>query len=256
MMRKFLMGLLACGLVWIGAGAIASAHEDDWGGAVAGGPEGHAPLDISGLEPYGEWLWEPAHGRVWKPYVEADWRPYWRGHWAWHGGWVWVSADPWGDGPFHYGEWTWSHRLGWVWVPGVIWAPARVTWIVDGPMIAWAPAGLHITFGSDPRFWVYADRDHFDRHVVVRPHRLPPPHRHVHRGAVIRDVDRVVAPHRPPKRAFRSDPPRERAHTVSAERRVSAPRDDRANRRFTVESPRESRRSAGAGRGFERRGDR
>lgn len=251
MPRPILMVLMLCAGLSFGPGMV-SAHDEAWDDQRDEAPDAEAPPDFDRLSAYGDWVWEPTHGRVWRPYVEADWRPYWRGHWSRRGEWVWVSADPWGSAPFHYGEWAWSVRFGWVWIPGTVWAPARVTWIVDGPVIAWAPASLHITIGSDPRFWVYAELDHFSRHIV-RPHRLPPAHRHVHRGAVIRDLDRVVAPHRPSKRTVRNERSHERPHTVSAERRVAAPREDRPNRRFTVESPGESRRGAGSGRGFERR---
>ncbi|HET8761692.1 MAG TPA: DUF6600 domain-containing protein, partial [Nitrospiria bacterium] len=180
------------------------------------------------------------------------WRPYWRGHWSWRDDWVWVSADPWGDVPFHYGDWAWSGRFGWVWIPGAVWSPARVTWIVDGPVIAWAPAGLQITIGSAPRFWVYADREHFTR-GIVRPHRLPPPRGHFHGRTVIRDVDRVFVPNRPVGRVLREEPRRERTVTVGGERRLVSPRDDRPNRGFRFESTRGSGRGMGAARGFERR---
>ncbi|MFZ5877716.1 MAG: DUF6600 domain-containing protein [Nitrospirota bacterium] len=255
MPRPLLMALMLCAGLWFGPSTV-SGHPEAWDDRQDEAPDAEAPPDFDRLSAYGDWVWEPAHGRVWRPYVEANWRPYWRGHWSRHGEWVWVSADPWGSAPFHYGEWAWSVRFGWVWIPGTVWAPARVTWIVDGPVIAWAPASVHITFGSDHhRHWVYADRDQFHRHVV-RPHRLPPAQRHVHRGAVIRDFDRVVTPHRPSQRTFRIESPRERTQAVNMERRAIAKREDRQNRRFTVESPGESRRGAGSGRGFEHRGAR
>jgi hypothetical protein len=254
MPKPLLMALMLCAGLSLGPGVV-SAHDEAWDDQRDEAFDAEGPPDFDRLSVYGEWVLEPAHGRVWRPYAEADWRPYWRGHWSRRGTWVWVSADPWGNTPYHYGEWAWSLRFGWVWIPGTVWAPARVTWIVDGPVIAWAPAGLHITIGSDPRFWAYADRDHFSRHVV-RPHRHPPARRHVHRGTVIRDVDRVVAPHRPVERTFRIDRADDRAHSVSPERRVSPTREDRPKRRITAESPRESSRGGGAGRGFDRRDDR
>ncbi len=217
MTRRFLLGLVAIGLVWLGATGLASAHDD----GVRNGPP-----DFGQLELHGEWGWEPPYGRVWVPYVEADWRPYWRGHWAWRDGWIWVSADPWGDGPFHYGEWTWSRRLGWVWIPGTVWAPARVTWIVSGPIVAWAPASLHVSVGSDPRFWVYADARTF-RSPIVRPHRVPPPHVRVRHGSRSLAPGRVFAAdveHR--DRGFRTGDATERRGGISADHREAAPRPD------------------------------
>ncbi len=195
MARILLFGLLACGAVWTFGTGVASSHEEAWADAVAedGGP--HGPPDTGMLASYGEWVGDPEVGRAWRPYVEADWRPYWRGHWAWRGDWVWVSADPWGDGPFHYGEWVLSPRFGWIWVPGTVWAPARVTWVVSGSVIWWAPAGIHIHLGSDPRWRVYADARAF-RGRVVHPHRVPPPHARVRESVATRDLGRVFVPDR------------------------------------------------------------
>jgi hypothetical protein len=226
MARRFLIGLLACGAVWTFGTGIASSHDDDWAYVHADDPGRPGPPDLSGLSPYGEWAWEPEHGRVWRPYVQADWRPYWRGHWAWRGTWVWVSADPWGDGPFHYGDWVWSRRLGWVWIPGTVWAPARVTWVVSGSVVAWAPAGIHVSIGSDPRFWVYADAWRF-RGPTVRPYRVPPPHAKVRGGIPTRDLGRVfVAASERGEREFRTLDATERRGGVRTDHRVAAPRPD------------------------------
>ena len=45
-------------------------------------------------------------------------------------GWTWVSGDPWGWAPYHYGNWYMS-SFGWAWYPGSIygrhyWRPAMV----------------------------------------------------------------------------------------------------------------------------------
>jgi hypothetical protein len=189
-MRRFLIGLLVCGAVWAFGTGIALPHDDERGDGQVDDQGHQGPPDLSALSRYGEWTWEPAHGRVWRPDVQADWRPYWRGHWARRGTWVWVSADPWGDGPFHYGEWVWSRQLGWVWIPGTVWAPGRVTWIVSGSVVAWAPAGIHVTVRSDPRAWVYADAQMFQG-PIVRPHHVPPPHARLLNGLPMRDPWRV-----------------------------------------------------------------
>jgi hypothetical protein len=188
MRNTFSVGLLVCGAIWLGGTGAVSAHprDDGWG---------QSPPDFGRLALYGEWEWEPDYGRVWMPHVEANWRPYWRGHWAWRDAWIWVSSDPWGDGPFHYGEWAWSRRLGWIWIPGTVWTPARVTWIISGPIVAWAPTRIHVSFGSDPRFWAYADARTFHS-PIVRPHRTHPRYLRAHDGIVTRDLGRVFSPER------------------------------------------------------------
>ena len=51
-----------------------------------------------------------------------------------HLGWIWVSSEPWGWMPYHFGSWLLSPNLGWVWVPGgpaglKQWEPSRVNWV-------------------------------------------------------------------------------------------------------------------------------
>lgn len=217
---KLLMATLVCGAVWFADSGAVSAHDDEWredGIGVSGAPD----LDV--LDLYGEWLWEPTHGRVWHPRVGPEWRPFWRGHWVWRGAWTWVSADPWGDVPFHYGEWVWSAGLGWVWIPGTVWAPAHVTWVIVGPVIAWAPPSVHITIGPDPRFWVSADVGAFSRHGVVRPHRVPPSHVHVRRDGATGEIGRVFVPEpepQPLRREFRITAPGRRSADAGSEQRA------------------------------------
>jgi hypothetical protein len=226
MARRFVIGLLAFGAVWAFGSSTALSHDDDGRYAHGGDSGSPGPPELDRLSPYGEWEWEPEYGRVWRPYVHADWRPYWRGHWAWRGTWVWVSADPWGDGPFHYGEWIWSRRLGWIWVPGTVWAPARVTWIVNGPVIAWAPASVHITLGADHRFWVYADARRFEG-PIVRPYRVPPAHARVRGGIPTRVPGRVfVAGNERGERELRTRDEPNRGGAVRSIHRAAAPRPD------------------------------
>jgi hypothetical protein len=52
-------------------------------------------------------------------------------------GWTWVSADPWGWAPYHYGRWFHHDRFGWCWYPGAFgprhyWSPALVGWFGFG----------------------------------------------------------------------------------------------------------------------------
>jgi hypothetical protein len=98
------------------------------------------------LAPYGRWVVAARYGEVWVPAgVSRGWDPYWDGEWLWTDyGWTWVSYDPWGDIPYHYGTWAWVDPYGWVWVPGTIWAPAWVTWAWTNDYIGWAP--VPVTF--------------------------------------------------------------------------------------------------------------
>jgi len=93
------------------------------------------------LSPYGQWVVAGSYGHCWVPAgIHAAWAPYTDGEWIWSDyGWTWVSYDPWGDIPFHYGTWAWADPYGWVWVPGTIWAPAWVTWAYTDSYVGWAP---------------------------------------------------------------------------------------------------------------------
>jgi hypothetical protein len=63
-------------------------------------------------------------------------------------GWTWVSRDPWGGNPYHYGTWTYLRGYGWSWVPGTVWAPAWVTWSYSDRYVGWAPLPPSIVFGA------------------------------------------------------------------------------------------------------------
>jgi hypothetical protein len=54
---------------------------------------------------------------------------------------MWISQDPWGQAPYHYGRWAEDDYYGWVWVPDddEVWAPAWVAWRYGGGYIGWAP---------------------------------------------------------------------------------------------------------------------
>lgn len=101
------------------------------------------------LAPYGEWVTVSRYGYCWHPRVHRHWRPYWNGEWVWTDyGWTWVSYDPWGDDPFHYGTWVWvDDNYGWCWEPGYVWAPAWVTWSYTGDYIGWAPVPATFDIG-------------------------------------------------------------------------------------------------------------
>jgi hypothetical protein len=92
------------------------------------------------LSPHGRWVATTSYGQVWVPAVSAGWEPYVDGEWLYTDwGWTWVSNDPWGDIPYHYGTWVRVSRWGWVWVPGTVWAPAWVTWAYTDDFVGWAP---------------------------------------------------------------------------------------------------------------------
>lgn len=101
----------------------------------------------SSLEPYGTWVTAAGYGVVWCPSgVSARWQPYLNGEWVYtEYGWTWVSYDPWGPDPWHYGTWVLTARYGWVWIPGTIWAPAWVTWCIRDGAIGWAPVPPSVT---------------------------------------------------------------------------------------------------------------
>jgi hypothetical protein len=93
------------------------------------------------LAPYGDWVTVSSYGRCWRPArVSASWQPYLDGEWIYtDAGWTWVSYDPWGGDPYHYGTWVYTARYGWIWIPGTIWAPAWVTWYITDDAFGWAP---------------------------------------------------------------------------------------------------------------------
>ena len=102
----------------------------------------------SELAPYGHWR-TCSYGDCWAPAVAAGWQPYSNGEWIYTDyGWTWVSYDPWGGDPFHYGSWTWVAGDGWVWVPGTIWSPAWVTWCYSDAFIGWAPLPPTFAFSA------------------------------------------------------------------------------------------------------------
>ncbi|HYJ32784.1 MAG TPA: DUF6600 domain-containing protein [Candidatus Binatia bacterium] len=110
------------------------------------------------LDPYGDWYDDPRYGWVWYPEATyAGWRPYLNGHWVYTDwGWAWVSEDPWGADPYHYGRWACDASNRWMWVPDDVWAPAWVSWRYGDGWAGWAPLPPEATW--DVSFGVrYAD---------------------------------------------------------------------------------------------------
>jgi hypothetical protein len=93
----------------------------------------------------GRWVQVADYGYVWiLRAIAADWAPYRVGRWIWRrGDYVWVSYEPWGWTPHHYGRWAFVPRIGWVWVPPrrgqVYWGPGYVGWVRDRDHVAWVP---------------------------------------------------------------------------------------------------------------------
>jgi hypothetical protein len=117
------------------------------------------------LAPYGTWLDVDPYGWVWCPLdVAATWRPYTIGVWAYTDhGWMWISEDPWGDIPYHYGRWAFDPDYGWIWVPGDVWAPAWVAWRYGPGWVGWAPLPPDVRWQVNVGL-VYSALD-FDRHI-------------------------------------------------------------------------------------------
>ncbi len=125
------------------------------------------------LSPYGQWVSTPEYGTVWVPHNRAPgWRPYSYGEWTYtRHGWTFVSYDPWGAVPFHYGRWVFRASLGWCWIPGYEWSPAWVSWRYGGGYVAWAPlgpAGLRASYYTAPSLWIAVQGDHFRRPLIRR----------------------------------------------------------------------------------------
>jgi hypothetical protein len=101
------------------------------------------------LSPHGDWVTVGNYGHCWRPRgIDRDWQPYLNGEWLYtEDGWTWVSYDPWGGDPYHYGTWSRSDAYGWVWIPGTVWAPAWVTWYVGDNDIGWAPVPPSFSVG-------------------------------------------------------------------------------------------------------------
>jgi hypothetical protein len=133
MPRRLLPALLLAGAVaW---GGCAATREQ-----ITGYGAGYSEDPYEDLAPYGSWVEVASYGSVWCPDVSSAWEPYTVGYWVYtDDGWFWVSEDPWGSLPYHYGRWAFDTDYGWVWVPGDEWAPAWVAWRYGSGWAGWAP---------------------------------------------------------------------------------------------------------------------
>jgi hypothetical protein len=131
------------------------------------------------LSSYGRWVDTPDYGRAWTPSgVGSDWRPYDDGYWDYGpGGYFWVSNEPWGWAPYHYGRWNFVGGTGWCWSPGRIFAGAWVSWSLGPLYVGWAPLDFwgrpcfrnSISFGFyDPRCWSFVSYQHIAMRNIRR----------------------------------------------------------------------------------------
>ena len=107
--------------------------------------------DNASFDDWGSWTYSSTCGRTcWRPRVGPGWTPYALGYWRWTpAGLTWVSSEPWGWLPYHYGTWVFDSMLGWMWCPGDDYSPAWVYWNYTPGWTGWCPIG---TYGSwEPR---------------------------------------------------------------------------------------------------------
>ncbi len=207
---------------------IARRDDDDYDEGYGAGPD--VPYEVrpyyGELSAYGRWVSVPTYGWCWYPVgVAPGWRPYLDGYWHYgpHG-YFWVSDEPWGWAPYHYGRWSWVGGYGWCWIPGRVFAGAWVAWSWGSVYLGWCPLDYWnrpafvstVHFGYyDPVAWTFLSVEH----VVVRD---------VRRHAVpVRTVQTVVRnnvvvarpPRVAPRRLAEARDWRERAARLAAEDR-------------------------------------
>ena len=97
------------------------------------------------LDYYGDWNNLDGYGYAWSPRVDQGWMPYQDGYWYTdypHGP-TWVSSEPWGYAPYHYGRWAFVGDR-WYWVP----ESSSVTPVYSPALVAFMP------FGGNDIGWV------------------------------------------------------------------------------------------------------
>lgn len=110
--------------------------------------------DVAVLDDYGQWDYSSTYQQeVWRPTVSADWSPYSSGYWySTPVGASWVSYEPWGWFPHHYGNWFFDAAFNsWCWSPAYLFSPAWVYWGYTGSYVGWCPTGYY--GGSFGRRW-------------------------------------------------------------------------------------------------------
>jgi hypothetical protein len=98
---------------------------------------------VADFDQYGTWILVNG-SYAWRPFVAVDWRPYVDGYWRWSpAGLTWVSYEPWGWLPYHYGSWAWDSEFGWYWRPAAYYSPAWVYWNYTSSWVGWCPIGYY-----------------------------------------------------------------------------------------------------------------
>jgi uncharacterized membrane protein YgcG len=102
---------------------------------------------------------------------------------------VWLSAEPWGWAPYHYGRWIDDAEFGWLWIPEqsvVSWEPALVSAIPVPPLapvgaIWWHPLGPGDFYEPwyDTTNVVVSPSNHMNKNGLHVP---PPMHSYVRSG--------------------------------------------------------------------------
>jgi hypothetical protein len=104
------------------------------------------------LNRYGSWV-NVSGQQYWRPRVDNDWRPYTAGRWIYTpSGMTWVSSEPWGWVPYHYGSWDFVSGYGWLWQPGSVYAPAWVYWYWGPSYTGWCPIGYYTRYYASAGF--------------------------------------------------------------------------------------------------------
>lgn len=124
------------------------------------------------LAAHGSWNYVDEYGYVWRPVgVTEDWRPYNAGYWGYgpHG-YFWISNEPWGWAPYHYGRWSYISGYGWGWTAGSVFGGAWVSWSWGSTYVGWGPLDYwnypayrsHAYIGYyDPSCWTFVSYSHF-----------------------------------------------------------------------------------------------
>ncbi|HZE71376.1 MAG TPA: DUF6600 domain-containing protein [Pyrinomonadaceae bacterium] len=103
---------------------------------------------LNDLDYYGDWQNVSGYGYGWRPRVDSYWAPYQEGYWMtdYPYGPTWVSSEPWGYAPYHYGRWV-NAGNQWYWIPdnssSPRYAPALVAFVPfdQANEIGWVPLG-------------------------------------------------------------------------------------------------------------------
>jgi len=155
------------------------------------------------LSTHGRWVRVNDYGWCWYPYdVGNGWRPYADGYWNYgNSGYFWVSHEPWGWAPYHYGRWDWVTGYGWCWIPGRIFGGAWVSWSWGSIHVGWSPLNYYnrpVMIGNpyydyySPHSWTFISYTNFHhrhyRRYAVSVHDVGPG---IRGGAIVTRPPRV-----------------------------------------------------------------